>query len=88
MLTIKQTPDRRLVVGDKILPDIDSLGIVKSARKVANVKALRIEAPTEIQYADGKISQAKAGDWLLQGDTGDVYFVSGDVFRRTYQIID
>ena len=65
----------------------DAVGAVTAVKKPIPVPALRIMQVFEL-VSEGNTTQGMAGDWLMQGVTGELYICPSEVFARSYEILN
>lgn len=74
------------VGGTKISSLSELPGAVRAQKKPIAIIACKIEEPFQIETAEGSV-KGKAGDWLMQGVSGELYICPAEIFKKSYDVI-
>lgn len=74
------------VGGTKISSLSELPGAVRAQKKPIAIRACRIDEPFHIETAEG-LMKGKAGDWLMEGVSGELYICSAEVFDKSYDVL-
>ena len=66
---------------------VPDLTYKKAVKKPIPVRCIQIHEPFEVETLEG-VMQGKKGDWLMIGIHGEMYPISDEIFRKTYEIIE
>ena len=62
--------------------------MVSCRKKPIIIHAKEINEPFRVNSLEGNYKQGKAGDFLMKGVDGELYICDGDIFRKTYDIVN
>jgi hypothetical protein len=60
---------------------------VRVLKKPIPIFARRIGEPFEVETTEG-LMKGQAGDWLMQGVSGELYICPNSIFQKSYDILD
>jgi len=58
----------------------------KALKKPIPIECIQIDEPFEVETLEGKM-KGKKGDWLVVGVNGEMYPISDEIFKKTYDIV-
>jgi hypothetical protein len=74
--------------GFKEVPSLaDDFYAVRAIKKPIPIFARKIDEPFEVETTEG-LMKGQAGDWLMQGVSGELYICPNSIFNRSYDIFD
>jgi len=85
MITVKQSS----FGGYDVLCPINGpvlLRLTPVMKKPIPVKAIQMCEPFQVETLEGTMS-GKAGDWLMEGVSGEMYPCDAEIFDKTYDIL-
>lgn len=66
---------------------IPDLVYKKAVKKPIPVRCIQINEPFEVQTLEG-VMKGQAGDWLMVGIHGEMYPISHEIFKKTYDVVE
>lgn len=75
------------VVGDLTIRTLTELpNAVRALKKPIAISAVKIDEAFQVETTEG-LMNGKAGDWLMQGVSGELYICPDDIFVKSYDIL-
>jgi hypothetical protein len=85
---IRKSSDGYISVGlNKIQNLAEDSDAVRVLKKPIPIFARRIGEPFEVETTEG-LMKGQAGDWLMQGVSGELYICPNSIFQKSYDILD
>jgi hypothetical protein len=66
---------------------VPDLAYRKAIKKPIPVRCIQINEAFEVETMEG-VMKGKAGDWLMIGIHGEMYPISDEIFKKTYEIVE
>jgi hypothetical protein len=60
---------------------------VRALKKPIPIIARKIDEPFEVGTTEG-LMKGNAGDWLMQGVSGELYICPASIFNKSYDILE
>lgn len=66
---------------------IPNLDYKKAIKKPIPISCIQINEPFEVETLEG-VMRGRSGDWLMVGIHGEMYPISDEIFKKTYDITE
>lgn len=66
---------------------VPDLPFKKAKKKPIAIQCIQIDEAFEVETMEG-LMKGKAGDWLVVGIHGEMYPISDEIFKKTYDLVD
>lgn len=87
-MLIRKSSDGYISVGPDKVPNLaESSDAVRVLKKPIPVFACRIGESFEVETTEG-LMKGQAGDWLMQGVSGELYICPNSIFQKSYDVLD
>jgi hypothetical protein len=87
MKIFKRDGGGRVAVGDRSYAALNDItGGVRALKRPIPIAALKMDEPFKVETNEGTAT-GKAGDWVMQGVSGELYICAGPVFDASYDVV-
>jgi hypothetical protein len=85
---IRKSGDGYIIIGTTKVSSLEQdPDAVRALKKPIPIFARRIDTVFTVETTEGMMT-GQAGDWLMQGVSGELYICPDGIFRKSYDILD